>query len=311
MKKILGLLLILFIIVLGWSYFFLPSSETITASMTMKAPATRVYSLLTKQNEYSKWWPVQPTNQEATSLEYNGNNYRVGAEGVNTIEIAIQQKDSVITSRILVILKTIDTCDLVWSVQVNPGSNPFKKIQYYFSDDTLKADMTSILHSLKKFVEKQETLYGMRIEKAQVTDTVLVATRGNFSHYPSTQEIYSLIEKLNNYIKTGNVSETNFPMLNIYQADSNLYNVMVAIPISRSLIGKGNIELKRMIPGKIIWGEVKGGPYSVEAAIKKLENFRIDYHLTSPAIPFASLVTDRMKEPDTTKWITRVYYPVF
>ena len=310
MKKLLGLLVILFVIVLGWPYFFLPSSETLTASMTMYAPAARVYTLLAKQNEWSKWWPGQSASQ-AASLEYNGNNYRVDAEVVNTIEIVIEQKDSAIKSRILVIMKTIDTCELEWRVQVNRGSNPFKKIQYYFSDDTLKADMTSILHSFKKFVEKQETLYGMRIEKAQVTDTVLVATRRNFSHYPSTQEIYSLIEKLNNYIKTRNVSETNFPMLNIHQADSNLYNVMVAIPISRSLIGKDNIELKRMIPGKIIWGEVKGGPYSVEAAIKKLENFRIDYHLTSPAIPFASLVTDRMKEPDTTKWITRVYYPIF
>jgi hypothetical protein len=29
------------------------------------------------------------------------------------------------------------------------------------------------------------------------------------------------------------------------------------------------------------------------------------------AIPYQSLVTDRMKEPDTMKWLTRLYVPVF
>jgi hypothetical protein len=28
------------------------------------------------------------------------------------------------------------------------------------------------------------------------------------------------------------------------------------------------------------------------------------------AIPFQSLVTDRSKQPDTTKWITNIYTPV-
>jgi hypothetical protein len=28
------------------------------------------------------------------------------------------------------------------------------------------------------------------------------------------------------------------------------------------------------------------------------------------AIPFQSLITDRVKEPDTAKWITKLYAPV-
>ena len=276
----------------------------------MHAPAARTISFLANQNEWNKWWPVK-TNSQASSLVYNGNNYSVVGSAVNTVETTIQEKDSLLTSRILVVPQTIDSSALEWSVQVNNGTNPFKKIQHYFTAGNLKADMTSILNSLKNFVEKQDNIYGIKIEKAKVTDTVLVATRGHFTHYPSTPEIYGMIEKLKEYIKSENASETNPPMLNVLQTDSSVYNVMVAIPTNRLLKGKRDIELKRMVLGNIIWAEVKGGSYAAEAAIKQLENYKIDYRLTSPAIPFASLVTDRMKEPDTTKWITRVYYPIF
>ena len=36
-----------------------------------------------------------------------------------------------------------------------------------------------------------------------------------------------------------------------------------------------------------------------------------DNALSSPAIPFESLVTNRMQEPDTSKWVTKIYYPGF
>ena len=29
----------------------------------------------------------------------------------------------------------------------------------------------------------------------------------------------------------------------------------------------------------------------------------------SPAIPFESLITNRLEEPDTSKWVTKIYYP--
>lgn len=310
MKKIFGVLVLLLVIVLGWSVFFLPSSVTLVASVSMKAPAARTYKFLANQNEWSKWWPVLNTGH-ATSFAYNGNNYSIGRKSIYIIETITQQKDSTLEGRILVASITIDSTVLEWNIQVNCGYNPFKRIRHYFTTDKLKGDMASILNSLKKFVEKQDNIYGMSIERAKVTDTVLVSTRGSFSHYPSTQEIYGLIEKLKTYIKSENATETNFPMLNIQQADSNRYYIMVAIPTSRLLNGKGDIELKRMVMGNVIWGEVKGGPAAIAAAIEQLENYKQDQRLTSPAIPFASLITNRTIETDTSKWVTRVYYPVF
>jgi hypothetical protein len=62
--------------------------------------------------------------------------------------------------------------------------------------------------------------------------------------------------------------------------------------------------------GNMLVTEVKGGQIEVNKASVQLLNYISDYNRTAPAIPFESLVTDRRKEPDSSKWITRIYYPV-
>jgi hypothetical protein len=43
----------------------------------------------------------------------------------------------------------------------------------------------------------------------------------------------------------------------------------------------------------------------------QMKNYISDYQRTVMAIPFQSLVTDRRKEADTTKWLTKLYFPIF
>jgi hypothetical protein len=42
-----------------------------------------------------------------------------------------------------------------------------------------------------------------------------------------------------------------------------------------------------------------------------MKNYVEDNKKTSPAIPYQSLITNRLTETDTTKWVTKLYYPVF
>jgi hypothetical protein len=42
-----------------------------------------------------------------------------------------------------------------------------------------------------------------------------------------------------------------------------------------------------------------------------MENYARDHKKQSPAIPYQLLVTNRLTEADTTKWITQINYPVF
>ncbi len=85
---------------------------------------------------------------------------------------------------------------------------------------------------------------------------------------------------------------------------------MVAIPVNKTITPNNEFLLKKMVPGKILVTEVRGGIHTINQAQKNIELYMNDHHLVSPAIPFHSLVTDRSKEADTAKWITKIYYPV-
>jgi effector-binding domain-containing protein len=198
-----------------------------------------------------------------------------------------------------------------WQTQLKSSSGPFKRFSQYMKVKEIGKDMNVILTSLKNFAEDPQNIYGIKVVKAIVTDSVLISTRRSFDHKPDVQEIDGMIQNLKNYIKQNGAVEKNLPMLNVMKTD-NSYTAMTAIPVDRELPATNEFAPKVMLKGgNILEAEISGGPYTIERSFNELENYRADHKYTSPAIPFQLLVTDRAKEKDTTKWITKLYYPVF
>jgi len=100
-------------------------------------------------------------------------------------------------------------------------------------------------------------------------------------------------------------------MLNVFETGPESYEAMVAIPTKWDIPMEGNFKLKKMVLGNILVGEVKGGVKTITQQEKELAFYVTDHNKMSPAISFQSLVTNRLQEPDTSKWVTRLYYPVF
>jgi len=86
--------------------------------------------------------------------------------------------------------------------------------------------------------------------------------------------------------------------------------VSLAIPVSGVIGGKGDISFTRLVPGRYLITDVKGGPATVDRALGALKDYIRDHQRTVMAIPFQSLITNRMQEPDSSKWVTKIYYPV-
>jgi hypothetical protein len=170
--------------------------------------------------------------------------------------------------------------------------------------------MTAIIMHLKTFLESSQNVYGMSIARQKVVDTLLISTKFISNTYPTTAEIYSAINDLKKYISKEGATETNPPMLNVSPEDTS-YRVMVAIPINKQIKETDNFTIKKMIPGKILMAEVKGGSFATREALKQMNLYLNDNYLSSPAMPFESLITERLQEPDTTKWITKIYYPIY
>jgi len=86
---------------------------------------------------------------------------------------------------------------------------------------------------------------------------------------------------------------------------------MVALPVNHFIPVKGAITGIKMVPGRFIIADVVGGPQTIELTHQRLVHYFQDYHRTAMAIPFEYLLTDRLQEPDTSKWHTRIYAPVY
>ena len=145
-------------------------------------------------------------------------------------------------------------------------------------------------------------------------DSTLVTTQAVFAGYPTTTDIYDLLHRLKAFIKVEGAAQTDSPMMHVepLPGGKDSFRLMVALPIDRQLSGKGPIYFKRLAPGTpLLIVDVEGGEYAVNNALKGLQQYIQDYQKTVMAIPFRSLLTDRSQEPDSSKWKTRIYCPIF
>jgi len=66
---------------------------------------------------------------------------------------------------------------LFWKYQYNCSYNPIQRIRDYYLLKDLKDNTAEILNSFKQFLEKEEKVYGMKIQHSFVVDTILISTK--------------------------------------------------------------------------------------------------------------------------------------
>ena len=306
MKKILITLVLLLVLVLAAVYLFIPGKIKIETSISLNAALPGVSRSLMDENNWKKWWPGESV------FNYNKQTYSIRSKISSVLNIDIYSGKDTVTSRLVLVPIENDTMTIGWHAELMTSSNPFTRFSQYRHAKATKKNMNKILQSMKAFLEKTKNIYGFEIKETLVTDSVLISVRRSFEHYPNVQEIDAMIQDLKKYIVLNNAIEKNSPMLNVLKLDSSHYEAMSAIPVDKALPRTNEFAPKFLLKGgNVLEAQVQGGPTTIENGLQEIEKFRSDYKYTSPAIPYQLLVTDRLKETDTTKWTTKLYYPVF
>lgn len=306
MKKILIGLVVLGAILLGALYLFIPGKMKMSASSSLHAALPGVSRSLYDNNNWKKFWPAK------TPFTLDDREYLIKGKFFNAFNIDIASDKDTLSSIINLLLIRTDSINIDWKSEQITSSNPFKRFIQYRQAIATEKNMKEILKSMKKFMEQTQNIYGFDITQTIVTDSVLISTRRVLDHQPTLKDIDDMIQSLKKYITENNAVEQNFPMLNVLRIDSSRYEVMTAIPVDRKLPLTNDFTPKFLLKsGNILETKITGGPYTIETAFKEFENYRSDYEYGTPAIPYQLLVTDRSKEPDTAKWITRIYYPIY
>jgi hypothetical protein len=306
MRKILMGVMVLAALLLAGVYLFIPGKLKVHKTVSIRAAMPGVSRSLSHDDNWKKWWPGE------TPFTLNKYKFSIRGKIFNAFDIAIADGTDSLQSRLDLLFFDIDSMAIGWDAAINTSINPFYRVAKHRQAKALHQNMQTILESMKAFMEKTENIYGFHVAETTVADSVLISTRRSFDHNPTVQEVDDMIQQLKKYIADNKAKEKNHPMLHVLQADADHYEAMVALPVDHLLPETKIFTPKFLLKGgNILETEVKGGPFTIENAFREFENYRSDHKYTSPAIPYQLLITDRVKESDTTRWITKLYYPVF
>jgi hypothetical protein len=301
MKKGLALVLLALCLFLGAIYIFIPSNIVISKVTTIGCTLGGAYRYLARDNNWGTFWKEKNDNAYG---------YIITGKLTNGAQILIKKNDFELPSTIELFAKDPDSVVLDWHCSMVSGINPVKRILRYSQAVDIKKNMDAITENLERFLDRPENVYGIKISRSSITDTLLVAARYDTPSYPTTREVYEFLKPVKEYIQSQAAHETGYPMLNISRLNGSLFQTMVAIPVNKDLAGKGAIFSRRMIPGNFMVAEITGGTFTINQALDQMQHYFDDYRKTSMAIPFQTMVTDRITQPDTSKWVTKIFAPV-
>lgn len=313
MKKwLIGIVVTVVLLFLAGSYYYIPKKLFVSADVTVASNQQGLFRFLSSRANWEKWWPANQSPIKTDSL-FRFNDYAFKLQDIryNAFQIIIQQKHHTDTSVIHLIPSGNDSTKLIWDMMLHTGNNPFIKINGYRQAKDLKHTLARILDTLQLFAGSTRGIYGIDVKKEKVKIEYVVSAKKTFSQYPTTESVYQLISNIREYIGKTPAKEEDYPMLNISSSDSSAYLAQAGIPIDREIPQHENFYLKRLLKnGNILVAEVKGGRATCDSAMKAMELYATDLNHFTIALPFLSLITDRTKERDSSKWVTKVYYPV-
>jgi hypothetical protein len=308
-KVLLGLLALLiglFLIV----YLVIPGEVIVEKTVLVPTAETNAFKFLTDKAQWTKWWPGEKPST-GNQFVYKQCTYTIQSIKNSGIFLTIKNSNVEMPANLVFAAGSREQVRITIAGSARTGVNPIERAGNYFKSQAVGDNVQEVLDHLKKFLANDNNVYQLDLKLTKVQDSIVLATKIVTSTYPVTATVYNLVNKLRLHIKQQNGIETAPPMLNVNQIAANRFEVMVGIPLKNMIKTGNNIFINKMVLGNIIEAQVKGGTSSIIAGENRLKTYVKDYELISPAMPFESMVTNRDKEPDTAKWITRLYYPIF
>jgi hypothetical protein len=271
-------------------------STTVSGNGTMAA-AGRCFE---NPSRWPEWWPKN-----------TGYSYKIKKIQYGSVLLSAKCPDgSILDGEMGMAPLSADSILVRWTCAAAGGWDLLNKVNVYLHSGDIRRDMDIILDSMRSFVGKPKNIYGVGFYRTLSNDTTLVTITSFGGAYPTTAEVYSRVDSLRQYVQRQGASENGAPWLNVTKLSDHQYRSMIAIPVNRRLKGTARILPREFVPWKMIEGDVYGGVYTVEKAFGLMQQYRTDNNLSIMALPYQTMITDRRREPDTTKWVTRICAPI-
>ncbi len=307
MKKVLYILVpILFFLIIS---YLLPTQKPTTETISVSMPVDAITRVVTNQKDWAKWFPGTKVNDSVYT--YYESPITIHKVLMNGFKATMVNKGVEVDLDFSFMAdynaKTSFTLNTVMKITYNP----LLRFKQFLSLNSVENDCKRLLYQMQDYFSDVKKVYGFPIEMQKVPNSSYVSTKQTYDHEPTTDEIYALIDEVNEFIDGVEVKIMNYPILNVFKEDASSYTAMVAVATERDIPSNGKFMLKNMMLGNIVVCEVIGDKNVIQKCNEAVKNYVQDHRKTSPAISFERLITNRRTVQDSTKWRTTINYPVF
>lgn len=299
MRKTILSLITLMVFCLVAVFVFIPSQIVIKGSKMVYQPTASVIRGMMDTSRWSEWMPkdisLQPTGSLVATIQGE-----LDQDGVRVpVEFSIQAGE-----------KNISTIDYLTTMD-NAQWSPFTRVQYFLFAKNIQNKLDKVITAASNYYNYSKGIYGFEIVETKVKDSSLIAIDQTLLDTPTVDQIYQMVQQLEQHIASHNGKIKGAPMVNITRVDANEVYTQVALPIERDIPVEGNFTLKKMVLGNLLAVAVEGDQVKVNQAFEATKQYIIDRQKTSPAIPFIIYNTNRLLEKDPKRWKSTINYPIY
>lgn len=333
MKKIktIGITIICLIITIFLSSYFLPRKKIIVHQLNFDSSKEIIYEQINGLRNWEKWSPWYDIDT-STVYTYNEIGEGQGAKyqwesihlnmGKGALEIIKTTQDSIFfqisfenqapTDGYFVIKEVDDYVNVKWFFLYDAHFNPIDRYFNLFMERALGDDMFSGLINLKNVCKKISDKRKIKVEEKDFKGVRYLSILDSCK----TEEInFKMEEVLSEIIKYMEINKIDFisPPITIYHtrnAEKVVFEAGIPIKPDLDIENSGKVKILDLPECKVVVAHYFGSYDAIFRAYKELETWVEKNKKVSSDFVWEEYITDPKTEKDTSKWYTKVYFPI-
>ncbi len=330
LKIILGIVLALIVIYLITS-FFLPANYKVSRQLSMNAPAKQIYAQVIDFKNWEQWSPWLQEDPSMT-FQYEDQTYGEGANYSWTSEESGNGKQSIKYASAYDTIKTViqfegmDPAHGLWTFTSSPDGPTmvswgfsgelgfFSRIFGLFLDGQVGESFEIGLANIKYLVES-EKIEEVKLEvyRSQLDSMRFYSITKNVSMTEISSDFFGKnFSQINAYLgkEMQNSERPPFAIFHEWNEEERSAEIEMGIPLMSKLEGNNKIARREIASTNALIVDYYG-PYEFTGkAHEAIQNYATENATELAGMGLEIYVTDPSAEADTSKWLTKVVYPI-
>ncbi|MCF8378149.1 MAG: GyrI-like domain-containing protein [Bacteroidales bacterium] len=328
--KIVVFILLALLAIFLVSPLFMPGEMFVERNATLTAPPEVIWDQVNCLENWEKWdvWH-QDTNMVSTysgpecgvdaknswtytNMEGGGAQTIIESKEYSYIKTFLEFQDMGTAEAELMLEKTEEGTKVSWNIKSDSPYPLMRWINTFLVKPGVETAYESGLANLEELTKDMKAIpYSTgEITIKEVESVHALAIRSVVEMDGMEEAMGSAFGQLMGYIETKGMQIAGYPFAIWYVWDGELFEFDNCIPTDKKIPGKDVIKSLDTYAGKVVTVTHKGDYSSTYYSWEAVENYVKENGLEVNGNPWETYITDPQTEPDPSKWITELYWPI-